>query len=200
VVSFVPLQTLVDVAPDLRPLALRLTLAALAFEAVLAVGLVVAARGHAPNPLRPPTRFTSEDLLRGAIGFLIALFAASFVSQAASATSWSSLAVEVDPLLAVEAILLVLVAPVVEERMFRGLLLGGRRDRFGPVVGVLGAAAIGGAAWTWAGLAGGSTGLALATAAAGGVYGWFAHTTNDLKSPMLAHGFLALWVLVGRFS
>jgi membrane protease YdiL (CAAX protease family) len=200
VVELVPLSALVDVAPRLRPVALRFTLAALAFEVVLAVGLVVAARGRAPNPLRPPTHVTSEDLLRGGIGFLIALFAASFVSQAAATTSWSSLAVETDALLPVETLLVLLVAPVLEERMFRGLLLAGLRDRFGPVVGVIAAAVIGGAAVTWAGFAGGTTGLALATAAAGGVYGWFAHTTNDLKAPMLAHAFLALWVLVGRFG
>src|SRR4051812_22282547 len=79
VVSLVPLASLAAVAPGGRALSLRFALAALAFEAVAAVGLVVAARGHAPSPLRPPTRFTSEDLLRGGIAFLIALFAASFV-------------------------------------------------------------------------------------------------------------------------
>jgi membrane protease YdiL (CAAX protease family) len=199
VVELVPLSSLVEIAPRLRPIALRCALAALAFEAVLAIGLVVAARGHAPNPLRPPTRFTSEDLLRGGIGFLIALFAASFVAQASTTTSWSSLAVAADALLPVEALVLLLVAPVIEERVFRGLLLGGLRDRFGPVVGVIGAGAIGGAAVSWTGLAGGSTGVALAAAAAGCVYGWFAHTTNDLKAPMLAHAFLALWVLISRF-
>jgi membrane protease YdiL (CAAX protease family) len=200
VVSLVPLASLAGAAPGGRSLSFRYALAALAFEAVVAVGLVVAARGHAPSPLRPPTRFASEDLLRGGIAFLIALFAASFVAQTALTTSWTSLVVRADALLPLHAVLVVLVAPVLEERLFRGLLLGGLRDRFGPVVGVLGAAVINGAAMTWMGLAGGSTGVAFAAAAAGGVYGWFAHTNEDLKAPMLGHAFLALWLLVGSFQ
>jgi membrane protease YdiL (CAAX protease family) len=199
VVSLVPLSFLAGAAPGGRPLSFRFALAALAFEAVVATGLVVAARGHAPSPLRPPTRFASEDLLRGGIAFLIALFAASFVSQTALTTSWTSLVVRADALLPLHAVLVVLVAPVLEERLFRGLLLGGLRDRFGPVVGVIGAAVINGLALTWMGFAGGSTGVAFAAAAAGGVYGWFAHTNEDLKAPMLGHAFLALWVLVGSF-
>jgi membrane protease YdiL (CAAX protease family) len=199
VVELAPLQALEGAGPNARPIALRFSLAALAFEVVVAIGLVVAARGRAPSPLRPPTRFTSEDLLRGGIAFLIALFAASFVSQTANSTSWSSLNINTDAVFPLEAILLVLVAPVLEERLFRGLLLAGLRDRFGPVAGVIGAGVIGGAALTWTAIAGGTTGVALATAAAGGVYGWFAHTTDDLKAPMLGHAFLALWVLVSRF-
>jgi membrane protease YdiL (CAAX protease family) len=200
VVSLVSVQALRDAVPSVRPVTLRFTLAALAFHAVIAVGLVVAARGRAAMPLKPPTAFGSEDLLRGGIGFLLALFAASFVTQTSRPLGWSTLAIEGDAVLPVEAILLLLVAPVLQERLFRGLLLSGLRDRFGPVVGVLGAAAIAGAALTWMGLEGGYTGVALAAIAAGGVFGWFAHTTEDLHAPMLGHAFLALWTLVDRFS
>jgi membrane protease YdiL (CAAX protease family) len=200
VISLVPVASLAELAPGLRPFSLRFALASVAFEAVAAVGLAIAARGHAPSPLRPPTRFTSEDLLRGGIGFLIALFAVSFVSQTSASASWSSLRARADAVLLLEAVLLVLVAPVLEERLFRGLLLGGLRDRFGPVVGVLGAAVVGGASMTWMGIEGGGTGVALGVAAAGCVYGWFAHTTDDLKASMLGHAFLALWVLISRFG
>jgi membrane protease YdiL (CAAX protease family) len=188
----------------LRRLALPFSFASLAFHVVAFAGLLMARRGNrsGPNPLRPPTRFAGEDLLRGGIAFLLALFAASFLGSAGQRTGvrWSDIPLRADGLLVVEALLLVLVAPVVQERLFRGLLLVALRERFGPVVGVLGQAAIAGAALGWQAAPGARGVTAFAAFASSAVFGWFAHTTEDLRPGMLGHAFLGLWTVVGRFG
>lgn len=197
-------DTFEAVVPNaLRRLALPFTLAGLAFHAVATAGLLLARGGRGgPNPLRPPTKVAGEDLLRGGIAFLLALFAASFVTSAASSSAggiqWSDIPVNLDPLLAVEALVLVVLAPLVQERLFRGLLLVVLRDRFGPVLGVLGQAAVAGAAMSWMAAPGSRVGVAFAGFAISGVFGWFAHATDDLRPGMLGQLFLALWVVAGR--
>ena len=179
----------------LRRLAVPFVLAALAFHVLAAAGLLLAR-----SRLRPPSRFAGEDLLRGGIAFLLALFASSFLTSAVAAQSvqWSDIPVRLDALAALEVALLVVVAPILQERLFRGLLLVVLRERFGPVVGVLGQAAIAGAALAWTAAPGGRTAAAIGAFAASGVFGWFAHTTDDLRPGMLGSVFLALWVVAGR--
>lgn len=183
------------VPSPLRRLAVPFVLAALVFHAIAAAGLLLARSG-----LRPPTKVAGEDLLRGGIAFLLALFASSFVTSAARSggVGWSDIPARFDVLLAVEALVLVVVAPIVQERLFRGLLLVALRERFGPVLGVLGQAAIAGAAVAWMAAPGGRVGVALGGFAIAGVFGWFAHTTEDLRPGMLGHAFLAVFVLAGR--
>ena len=198
------LEVFDPVVPSLlRRLALPFALGALAFHVIAVAGLLMA-RGDrsGPSPLRPPTRFAGEDLLRGGIAFLLALFASSFVGQAGRRTGvqWADIPLRLDGLLAVEVLLLVVVAPVVQERLFRGLLLVSLRERFGPVLGVLGQAAIAGAALGWQAAPGARVLTALGAFAASAVFGWFAHTTEDLRPGMLGHAFLALWSVVGRLG
>lgn len=186
----------------LRRLAVPFGLAALAFHGIAAAGLLLARAGPGGGPLRPPTKVAGEDLLRGGIAFLLALFASSFVSGAARGTGvrWSDIPVRLDALAAVEFLVLVVAAPIVQERLFRGLLLVALRDRFGPVVGVLGQAAIAGAALAWMAEPGARGATAAAAFAVSGVFGWFAHSTDDLRPGMLGSAFFALWLLVGRLA
>ena len=187
----------------LRRLAVPFALGALAFHAIAAAGLLLARGGRGgPHPLRPPTRFAGEDLLRGGIAFLLALFASSFVTSAVpvGGVRWSDIPLRPDALAAVEVLVLVVVAPIVQERLFRGLLLVVLRDRFGPVVGVLGQAAVAGAALAWTAAPGGRNAVAVGAFAAAGVLGWFAHATDDLRPGMLGHAALALWMVAGRLA
>ena len=191
------------VPSGLRRLALPFVFASLAFHVIGAAGLLLARGGRSgAHPLRPPTRFAGEDLLRGGIAFLLALFASSFVISTVQTQGvrWADLPLRLDPLLAVEVLLLVVVAPVVQERLFRGLLLVVLRDRFGPVLGVLGQAAISGAAMAWSAAPGARGAAAFAAFAISGVFGWFAHSTDDLRPGMLGHAFLGLWIVFGRFG
>ena len=193
------------VTSPLRRLAVPFTLAAVAFHLLGAAGLLLA-RGSggsgSPNPLRPPTRFAAEDLLRGGIAFLLGLFASSFVLSTVrpGGVQWSDIPARFDALFAVEALVLVVAAPSVQERLFRGLLLVVLRDRFGPVLGVLGQAAIAGAALAWTAAPGARGVTAFAAFATAGVFGWFAHSMDDLRPGMLGHAFLALWVVGGRLG
>ena len=188
----------------LRRLVLPFAMASLAFHVLVVAGLLMARRGNrsGPHPLRPPTRFAGEDLLRGGIAFLLALFASSFVTSAGRQTGvrWVDIPLRLDALAAVEVLLLVVVGPVLQERLFRGLLLVALRDRFGPVLGVLGQAAIAGAALGWQAAPGGRGITALAVFAASAVFGWFAHAMEDLRPGMLGHAALALWAVVGRLG
>ena len=185
----------------LRRLAVPFALAALAFHVIAAAGLLLArSGGGGPHPLAPPKKIAGEDLLRGGIAFLLALFAASFVTSAvrAGGVQWSDIPLRPDGLAVLEALLLVVAAPIVQERLFRGLLLVVLRDRFGPVIGVLGQSAVAGAALGWMAAPGGRTAVALAAFAMAGVFGWFAHATDDLRPGMIGGAFFALWLLAGR--
>ena len=187
----------------LRRLAVPFALGSLAFHVIAAAGLLLARGGRGgPGPLRLPAKIAGEDLLRGGIAFLLALFASSFVTSAVrtQGVQWSDIPVRLDALAAVEAVLLVIAAPLIQERLFRGLLLVVLRDRFGPVVGVLGQAAVAGAALAWMAAPGGRSGTAFAAFAVSAVFGWFAHSTDDLRPGMLGSAFFALWLLVGRIA
>jgi membrane protease YdiL (CAAX protease family) len=203
VATFVDADAFASIAEPLaRRVVVPFVLAAIAFEAILAVGLVVARNGTGPSPLRPPTRIGGEALLRGGAAFLLALLASSFLTSLAPvrAIAWSAMPASLDPLLVVEVVLTVLVAPVVEERMFRGLVLVVLRDRYGPVAGVLGQAAVSAAAVGWMAESGGRAGTVLAAFATASVFGWFAHNTDDLTPGMIGHAFLAAWLLAGRIG
>ena len=185
----------------LRRLAVPFVLAALAFHVIAAAGLLLARSGRGgPHPLAPPKRVAGEDLLRGGIAFLLALFAATFVTSAAPArgVQWSDIPLRLDALAALEVLLLVVAAPIVQERLLRGLLLVVLRDRFGPVVGVLGQAAVSGAALAWMAAPGGRGAVAFAGFAIAAVFGWFAHSTDDLRPGMIGGAFFALWLVAGR--
>ena len=187
----------------LRRLAVPYVLAALAFHVIGAAGLLLARGGRrGPHPLRPVTKFAGEDLLRGGIAFLLALFASSFVTSTVQAdgVQWLDIPVRLDSLLVAEALLLVVVAPIVQERLFRGLLLVALRDRFGPVLGVLGQAGVSGAAMAWTAAPGGRSAAAFAAFAIAAVFGWFAHTADDLRPGIIGHTFLALWSVLGRYA
>lgn len=185
-----------DPMGTLRRFAGHLVLAAAAFEIVLAVGLLIAIRSNPTVSLR---RVGREELLRGFITFLLALFAWTFFVGAidgGSGDHWWPVAL--GPLFLAEVALTVVVAPVLEERLFRGLLLAGLRDRFGPVVGVLGQAAIYGAAHVWAMRDASRPATVIGMAAVGAVFGWMAHTTNDLRPVVVGHVMFGSWVLLER--
>ena len=185
-----------DPVATLRRHAGPLVIAGAAFEAVLAVGLVLITRA---NPLVRLRGVTREELLRGFITFLLALFAWTFFVGAIDGTSgrhWWPAAV--GGLFLVEILLTVVIAPVVEERMFRGFLLVGLRDRFGPVLGVLGQAAIYGAANAWALRDASRPATVIGMAAVGAVLGWMAHTAGDLKPVMIGHAMFGAWVVAER--
>lgn len=185
-----------DPVATLRRHAGPLVIAAAAFEAVLVAGLVVITR---TNPLGRLRGVTREELLRGFITFLLALFAWTFFVGAIDGTSgrhWWPAAV--GALFLAEIVLTVLVAPVVEERLFRGFLLAGLRDRFGPVLGVLGQAAIYGAANAWALRDASRPATVVGMAAVGAVFGWMAHTARDLKPVMIGHAMFGAWVVAER--
>lgn len=198
-------DALASVVPSaLRRLAVPFVVAALAFHLIAAAGLLLARseRGGGPHPLRPPTKLAGEDLLRGGIAFLLALFASSFVTGAvrSGGPQWWDIPVSLDVVAAVEVLLVVVVAPIVQERLFRGLLLVVLRDQFGPVIGVLGQAAVAGAALAWMAAPGGRTASAFAAFAISGVFGWFAHATDDLRPGMLGSAFFGLWLMAGRLA
>ena len=186
----------------LRRLAVPFALASLAFHVIAAAGLLLARGGRGgANPLRPPTKFAGEDLLRGGIAFLLALFAKSFVASGPrDGVQWSDIPARLDVLFAVEVLVLVVLAPLVQERLFRGVLLVALRERFGPVLGVLGQAAVAGAALAWQ-AAPGARGMTAAGAfAVAAVFGWFAHTSDDLRPGMLGSAALGLWTVFGRLG
>lgn len=186
-----------DPMGTLRTYAGPIILAGGAFEAVLAGGLALATR---TNPFAAVRGITREEVFRGFLTFLLALFAWTFFVSAVDGPLggrhwWPS---AVGGLFVAEVLLTVVVAPVLEERLFRGLLLTGLRDRFGPVVGVLGQAAIYGAAHVWALRDASRTGTVVGMAAVGAVFGWMAHATKDLKPVILAHAMFGAWVLAER--
>jgi membrane protease YdiL (CAAX protease family) len=185
-----------DPMTTLRRHAGPLVIAGAAFEAVLVAGFVLITRSS------PRVRFrgiSREEVLRGFITFLLALFAWTFFVGAIDGTSgrhWWPAAV--GGLFLAEVVLTVVVAPVVEERVFRGFLLVGLRDRFGPVLGVLGQAAIYGAANAWALRDASRPGTVIGMAAVGAVFGWMAHTAGDLKPVMIGHAMFGAWVVAER--
>lgn len=185
-----------DPVSTLRRHAGPLVIAAAAFEAVLAGGLLLITRANPFGRLRGISR---EEVLRGFITFLLALFAWTFFAGAIDGTSgrhWWPAAV--GGLFLAEIVLTVVVAPVVEERLFRGFLLVGLRDRFGPVLGVLGQAAIYGAANAWALRDASRPATVVGMAAVGAVFGWMAHVANDLKPVMVGHAMFGAWVVAER--
>lgn len=185
-----------DPVATLRRHAGPLVIAGAAFEGVLAVGLVLITRA---NPLVRLPGVTREELLRGFITFLLALFAWTFFVGAIDGTSgrhWWPAAV--GGLFLAEILLTVVIAPVLEERLFRGFLLVGLRDRFGPVLGVLGQAAIYGAANAWALRDASRPATVIGMAAVGAVFGWMAHTAGDLKPVMIGHAMFGAWVVAER--
>jgi membrane protease YdiL (CAAX protease family) len=186
----------VDAQGALRRYAGPLVLAGVAFEVVLALGLLVATR---TSPFPSLRGITGEELLRGFITFLLALFAWTFFVRAIDGTSgdhWWPLAL--GWLFVVEVVLTVLVAPVLEERLFRGLLLVGLRERMGPVLGVLGSAAIYGLAHSWALRDASRPGTIIGMAAVGAVFGWMAHAANDLRPVIIGHMMFGGWVVLER--
>ena len=185
-----------DPMGSLRRHAGPLVLAGAAFEAVLAVGLVAITRS---NPFLSLAGITRDDLLRGFIAFLLALFAWTFVVGAVDGGGgrhWWPAAV--GWLFVLEILLTALVAPLLEERLFRGYLLRGLRDRFGPVLGVLGQAAIYGAAHVWALRDASRPATIVGMAAAGAVFGWMAHASDDLKPVLVGHVMFGTWVIAER--
>ena len=185
-----------DPFTTLRRHAGPLVVAGVAFELVLAAGLLVITRS---NPVLVPRGVTREDLLRGFITFLLALFAWTFVVGAidgGSGQHWWPAAL--GWLFLVEVLLTAVVAPLLEERLFRGYLLRGLRDRFGPVLGVLGQAAIYGAAHAWALRDASRPATVVGMAAAGAVFGWMAHASEDLKPVLVGHVMFGTWVIAER--
>jgi len=185
-----------DPEAALRRYAGPLVLAGVAFEVVLGVGLLVATR---TNPFPRLRGLTREEVLRGFITFLLALFAWTFFVGAIDGTSgdhWWPLAL--GWLFVVEVVLTVFVAPVLEERLFRGLLLVGLRERFGPVLGVLGSAAIYGLAHVWALRDASRPGTVIGMAAVGAAFGWMAHAANDLRPVIVGHMMFGGWVVLER--
>jgi membrane protease YdiL (CAAX protease family) len=185
-----------DPVDTLRRFAGPLVLAGAAFEAVLAIGLVLITRA---NPLAALRGVSRDDLLRGGITFLLALFAWTFFVSAidgGGGRHWWPAAI--GWLFLLEVVLTAVVAPLIEERLFRGFLLAGLRDRFGPVVGVLGQAAIYGVAHVWALRDASRPATVVGMAAVGAVFGWMAHTSNDLKPVIVGHVMFGSWVLAER--
>jgi membrane protease YdiL (CAAX protease family) len=181
----------------LREFAAPLVLAAGAFEAVLAAGLALTLRA---NPLVALRGLTREEVFRGFLTFVLALFAWTFAVRAVdgpfAGRHWWPAAV--GWLFVLELVLAVLVAPLLEERLFRGILLAGLRSRFGPVVAVLGQAAIYGAAHAWALRDASRPATIVGMAAVGAVFGWMAHTTDDLRPVVVAHAMFGAWVMAER--
>jgi membrane protease YdiL (CAAX protease family) len=186
-----------DPMRTLREFAAPLVLAAGAFEAVLAAGLALTLRA---NPLVALRGLTREEVFRGFLTFVLALFAWTFAVRAVdgpfAGRHWWPAAV--GWLFVLELVLAVLVAPLLEERLFRGILLAGLRSRFGPVVAVLGQAAIYGAAHAWALRDASRPATIVGMAAVGAVFGWMAHTTDDLRPVVVAHAMFGAWVMAER--
>ncbi len=178
---------------------LQFAAAAVVFEAIVLAGATLLYRrtqskGSAWPALR---RMGTDGVLRGVIVFLLALFARTFVLSLVAGPFGLGLR-PVGPwwVFAIEAVTLLVVAPVVEERVFRGVLLAGLRRRSGPVVAVLGQAAIYGAALSWT--SGSRPAAALGMMAVGAVFGWFVHVTDDLRPVIVGHVFLNSWFLLER--
>lgn len=186
-----------DPLRTLRVLAAPIVFAGAAFEVVLAGGLVLALRA---NPFVALRGLTREEVFRGFITFLLALFAWTFAVRAVdgpfAGRHWWPAAF--GGVFVLEVVLTVVVAPILEERLFRGLLLAGLRSRFGPVVAVLGQAAIYGAAHVWALRDAGRPATVIGMAAVGAVFGWMAHTSDDLRPVIVAHAMFGAWVMAER--
>ncbi len=179
-----------------------LVMAVAAFEAITLAGLIalrqrIGTGGR--SAWRTMTAVAGDEVLRGVIAFLLALFAHTFILSTVDGPMAGAVRV-VGPwwLFVTEAALLLLVAPVVEERLFRGVILGGLGHRFGPVLAVLGQAALYGLALSWSGGGVGRMVTALAMGAVGAVFGWFTHTTHDLRPVIVAHAMLNGWFLAQR--
>jgi len=178
---------------------LQFVVAIVVFEAIVLAGATVLyrrtqQRGSAWPALR---RMGTDGVLRGVIAFLLALFARTFVLSLVAGPFGLGLR-PIGPwwVFAIEAVTLLVVAPVVEERVFRGVLLAGLRRGSRPVVAVLGQAAIYGVALSWT--SGSRPAAALGMMAVGAVFGWFVHVTDDLRPVIVGHVFLNSWFLLER--
>ncbi len=179
---------------------LQFVAAIVVFEAIVVAGSVfLQRRTRAGGAKAWPAlrRAGREAVLRGGIAFLLALFARTFVLSLVA----GPIGVGIRPVglwwvFAIEAIVVLAVAPVAEERVFRGVLFAGLRRRSGPVVAVLGQAAVYGAALSWTG--GTRVAAVLGMMAVGAVFGWFVHVTDDLRPVIVGHAFLNLWFLLER--
>jgi membrane protease YdiL (CAAX protease family) len=181
----------------LREFAAPIVVAGAAFEAVLAIGLVVTLRA---NPFVVLRGITGEELFRGFLTFLLALVAWQFAVRAidgpfAGGHWWPA---AVGWLFVVEVALGVVVAPILEERLFRGLLLAGLRPRFGPVVAVLLQAAVYGLAHVWALRDASRPATVVGMIAVGAVFGWMANATDDLRPVIVGHAMFGAWVMAER--
>lgn len=191
--------------PDelVRRFLLPLVAATAVFEAMVALGLLrvghraLAAGGR--TAWRVMRTVTRDEMLRGLIAFLMALFARTFVVST-FAGPFAGAVRPIGPLwlFAAEAVLLLAVAPVVEERLFRGVVFVGLRHRFGPVKAVLGSAAVYGLATSWSGVTTTATTAGLAGLAVGAVFAWFVHAGHDLRPLVVAHFLLNFWFLAER--
>lgn len=183
-----------------RQILLPLVAATAVFEALVGLGLLRIAHAIALAPVwRTMRTVTRDEILRGLIAFLLALFARSFVLS----TFGGPFAGAVRPigplwLFALEAVILLAVAPAVEERLFRGVIFVGLRHRYGPVKAVLGSAAAYGVAMWWTGIIVTATTAGLATAVTGAVLAWFVHVGHDLRPVIVAHFGLNFWFLAER--
>lgn len=192
-VGAVPMATVVE------RYQLQFVAAIVVFESIVLVGsLALTRRARAGGPVWPALRRAGRDAaLRGLVAFLLALFARTFVlSLVAGPFGIGIRPVGTWWVFVVEAAVVLVVAPVAEERVFRGVLLRGLRRRSGPVVAVLGQAAIYGAALSWTG--GTRIAAVLGMMAVGAVFGWFVHVTDDLRPALVGHVFLNSWFLVER--
>lgn len=187
-----------------RQILLPIVAATAVFEAIVALGLLrVGHRAPAgagrPSAWRTIRTVTRDEILRGLIAFLMALFARTFVIST-FAGPFAGAVRPIGPLwlFAAEAVLLLAVAPVVEERLFRGFVFVGLRHRFGPVKAVLGSAAVYGLATSWSGVTTTATTAGLAGLAVGAVFAWFVHTGHDLRPLVVAHFLLNFWFLAER--
>lgn len=181
----------------LREFAAPLVVAGAAFEVILAIGLAVTLR---TNPLVVLRGLTRDELFRGFLTFLLALVAWTFAVRAidgplAGGHWWPA---AVGWLFVLEVVLTVVVAPVVEERLFRGLLLAGLRPRYGPVVAVLGQAAVYGLAHAWALRDASRPATVIGMIAVGAVFGWMANASEDLRPVIVAHAMFGAWVMAER--
>ncbi len=170
--------------------------AAVAFQAVLAVGFVVIARANPFTDLRGLSR---DDLVRGLVAFLLALFAWTFVVSAIDGGLLARSAAGIAPgLLVAEVVVAVVLAPVLEERLFRGVLLGALRARWGPVVAVLGQAALFGLVRGWAGDVTSRPATVIGFGVVGAALGWMAHATDDLRPVIAGRAMFGAWILAAR--
>lgn len=180
---------------------LPIVLALGAFEAVLGGAMLLLRRraAAATAPWRRVSTVGRDEVLRGLAAFLLALFARTFlVATFASPFAGAVRPVGPWPLFVLEAVLLVAVAPVVEEVVFRGAVFTALRNRTRPVVAVLGQALLYGVAFSWIGIGTSHFAAGLGAFAVGAVLGWFVHTTNDLRPVIVGHAVLNGWFLAER--